>query len=117
MRKLDLANYTFHMPDARGVLQFITYDSHKSLEVILTSQVLGLNGPELMRAMELVEKVRKAGNEILLDDDDYELIIAHCKRFKGFTNNDHKFLKRIYDCPVVSDDKIAKFSDDGKEKK
>ena len=78
---------------------------------------LGLTGPELMRAMEVVEKVQKAKDEILLNDDDYELIVNTLKKFRGFTKNDHEFLKRIYDCPVVKDGKIVKFSDNGKEKK
>ena len=120
MRKLSLSNYVFNVPDQKGILQFVTYDFHKSLEGILPHPNLGLNGPELIKAMEVVEKVQKAKDEILLNDDDYELIINTLKKFRGFTKNDHEFLKRIYDCPVVKDGKIVDFSDngkDGKEKK
>jgi hypothetical protein len=104
------------MPDQKGILRFITYDFHKSLEGILPHPNLGLNGPELIRAMEVVEKVQKAKDEILLNDNDYELIVNTLKKFRGFTKNDHVFLKRIYDCPSVSG-KIVKFSDNGKERK
>ena len=117
MRKLNLTNYVFNLPDQKGILQFITYDFHKSLEGILPHPNLGLNGPELMRAMEVVEKVQKAKDKILLNDDDYKLIVNTLKKFRGFTKNDHKFLKRIYECPVVKDGKIVNFSDNGKEKK
>ena len=117
MRKLGLSNYVFNMPDQKGILQFMTYDFKKSLEGMLPHQNLGLNGPDLMRAMEVVGKVQKAKDEILLNDDDYELIINTLKKFRGFTKNDHEFLKRIYDCPTVPDEKIVKFSDNGKEKK
>lgn len=117
MRKLDLTNYVFNMPDQKGILQFITYDFHKNLEGILPHPNLGLNGPELIRAMEVVEKVQKAKEEILLDDNDYKLIVDTLKKFRGFTKNDHEFLKRIYDCPVVPDGKIVKFSDNGEERK
>ncbi len=116
MRRLDLKNYTFSMPDQKGILQFITYDFHKSLEGILPHPNLGLNGPELLRAMEVVEKVQEAKDAVLLEDDDYDLIINTLKKFRGFTKNDHKFLQRIFSCPVVPDDKIVKFSDNGKKK-
>ena len=115
MRKLGLSNYVFNMPDQKGILRFITYDFKKSLEGILPHQNLGLSGPELMKAMELVEKVQKAEKEILLGDDDYKLIINTLSKFRGFTKNDHEFLKRIYECTNVPDEK--KFSDNGKEKK
>ncbi|GAG84346.1 unnamed protein product, partial [marine sediment metagenome] len=115
-RKLDLTNYTFNVPDQKGILQFMTYDFHKSLEGMLAHPNLGLNGPELLRTMEVVEKVQKAKDEILLNDDDYKLILETCKKFRGFTKNDHVFLKRIFNCASVPDNKIVKFSDNGKER-
>jgi len=120
-RKLDLKNYIFSVPDQKGILQFITYDFHKSLEGVLSHPNLGLNGPELLRAMEVIEKVEKSKDAVLLTEDDYQLILDTMKKFRGFTKNDHQFLKRIFNCPNVSDEgKIIKFSDNGsngKEKK
>lgn len=75
MRRLDLKNYTFSVPDQKGILQFKTYDFQKTLEDILPHHGLGLSGPELMRAMGVVEKVKKAKGEVLLDENDYRLII------------------------------------------
>lgn len=117
MRRLDLKNYTFSAPDQKGILQFITYDFHKSLEGVLAHPSLGLNGPELLRAMEVTEKVGKSKDAVLLTEDDYQLILDTTKKFRGFTSNDHQFLKRIYNCPSVPDEKIVKFSDNGKGKK
>jgi len=114
MRKLDLQNYVFNLPDEKGILRFITYDFHKSLEGILPHPNLGLTGPELMKAMEVVEKVKKSKDEILLNEDDYKLIINTLNKFRGFTKNDHEFLKRIYNCPVVPDGKTVKFDNNGK---
>ena len=96
-------------------MQFITYDFHKSLEGLLPHPNLGLTGPELIKAMEVVEKVQKAKDEILLSEDDYKLIVKTLNKFRGFTKNDHEFLKRIYECPVTGD-KIVDVSDNGKEK-
>lgn len=117
MRKLDLKNYTFSVPDQKGILQFITYDFHKSLSGILSHPSLGLNGPELLKSMEVIEKVEKSKEAVLLTEDDYQLIIDTTKRFRGFSKNDAQFLKRIYNCPVVPDEKDMKFSNNGKEKK
>jgi len=116
-RRLDLKNYTFGMPDQKGVIQFTTYQFQKTLEDILPHHSLGLNGPELMRAMEVVEKVEKASGQVILTEDDYELILDTCKKFRGFQKYDAQFLKRVYNCPTVPDEgKIIKFSDNGKEK-
>ena len=118
MRRLDLKNYTFSVPDQKGILQFKTYNFQKTLEDILPHHGLGLNGPELMRAMEVVHKVEKVKGEVLLTEDDYRLIVDTCTKFRGFQKFDEQFLKRIYRCPVVpDDDKMLKFSDNGKEKK
>ena len=38
MRKLSLENYTFNMPDQKGILQFMTYDVHKSLEGMMAHE-------------------------------------------------------------------------------
>ena len=117
MRKLSLENYTFSVPDQKGILQFITYDFHKSLEGVLPHPNLGLNGLELLKAMEVVDKVKKAKDVVSLTEDDYQLILDTCKKFRGFTANDRDFLKRIFNCPAVPNEgKIIKFSDNGKEK-
>ena len=118
MRRLDLKNYTFGLPDQKGVIQLKTYRFQKTLEDILPHHGLGLNGPELMRAMELMRKVEKASGEILLTENDYQIVLDACKRFRGFQKFDEQFLKRIYRCPVIPDE-ILKFPDNGngKEKK
>lgn len=118
MRRLDLKNYTFSVPDQKGLMQFKTYNFQKTLEDILPHHGLGLNGPELMRAMEVVHKVEKAKGEVLLTEDDYRLIVDTCTKFRGFQKFDEQFLKRIYRCPVIPDE-VLKIPDNGngKEKK
>ena len=117
MRRLDLKDYTFSLPDQKGILQFKTYNFQKTLEDILPHHGLGLNGSELMRAMEVVHKVEKAEGEVLLTENDYLLIVDTCTKFRGFQKFDEQFLKRIYRCPVIPDEEEdLKFSDDGKEK-
>jgi len=115
MRRLDLKNYTFNIPDQKGILQFKNYNFQKTLEDILPHHGLGLNGPELLRAMEVVHKVEKAKGEVLLTENDYRLITETCGKFRGFQKYDEQFLKRIYRCPVIPDE-VLEFSNNGNGK-
>lgn len=111
MRRLDLKNYTF----TQGTIIGKTYAFKKTLEDILPNHGLGLNGPELLSAMEVVHKIEKAGNEIILTESDYRLIIENCRRFRGFQKFDEQFLKRIYNCPIIPDE-VLKIPDNGNGK-
>jgi len=110
MRRLDLKNYTFSLTDQKGVIRVKTYNFKETVKDVLTSHGLGLNGPELLNAMEVALKVSNAKNEVLLDDRDYRLITETCGKFRGFQKFDEQFLKRIYNCPIVPD---KEFSDNG----
>ena len=110
MRKLDLKNYTFSLTDQKGVIRVKTYNFKETVKDVLTSHGLGLNGPELLNAMEVAAKVNNAKNEVLLDDRDYRLITETCGKFRGFQKFDEQFLKRIYNCPIVPE---KEFSDNG----
>ena len=113
MRKLDLTNFTFSIRDPKGINQFITYQFKDALVNVITHQSVGLNGPELLEVDVIVQKIEKAGLEVILTDDDYKKIIELFKRFRGFSKNDIKFVKRVYNCPEISDDgkKVIKFSE------
>lgn len=115
MRKLDLKNYTISLPDRNGVLRLIPYQFKNTLTGLLLHPSLGLNGDSLLRANEVVEKIEGKNEsdnntgffEVLLTEEDYQLIVDTCKKFRGFSNNDVKLVKRIYNCPQV-DVKIKK---------
>lgn len=112
MRKLDLTNFTFSVKDQKGINQFITLKFKGALVNVLTHQSVGLNAPELLEVDVIVQKIEKAGLEIVLTDDDYRKIIELFKRFRGFSKGDIPFVKRIYNCPEIPDDgkKVIKFS-------
>lgn len=96
------------MPDRNGVLKFVPYKFKNTLTGLLLHPSLGLNGDALLRANEVVEKIEKNESddgtgfmEVLLDEEDYQIIVDTCKKFRGFSNNDVRFVKRIYNCPQV----------------
>ena len=116
--KLDLKNYTFSVPDQKVIMQLTTYLFKKTLEDILPHHSLGLTGPELLKAMDVANKITKASGEVILTEDDYQLILETCKKFRGFQKYDEQFLRRVYNCPTVPDEgKVIKFSDNGKKSK
>ena len=108
MRRLDLKNYSISVRDPQNVLRFVTFQFKESVAGILTHPSLGLNGPELLKADEVAEKIEKSELQVLLTEDEYLRIVDSCKRFRGFNRNDKQLLKRIYNCPVVPDQESKK---------
>ena len=100
IRKLNLEDYTLSIPDKAGIMQFVPYKFKDTLTTILTHPNLGLNGVELLEASELSEKIEKETTEVILSEDEYQLIINMFKRFRGFSRNDTKLVKRIWECPM-----------------
>lgn len=113
MRKLKLENYTFTAKDQQGIDRFVTFQFKNALINVLTHQSLGLNGLELLEIDPIVVKIENTNLEVILTEDDYKKIIEHFKRFRGFSNNDRPFVKRVYNCPEIPDNgkKVLKFSE------
>ena len=112
MRKLNLENYTFSARNQQGIQQFITFNFKDALVNVITHANLGLNGPEMLEIDPIVVKIEKANLEVMLTEDDYKKILDNFKKFRGFSNNDRPFLKRVYNCPKIPDDgkKVIAFS-------
>ena len=112
-RRLDLKNYTFTMNDQNGIARLTPYQFKDVLVRILTHPILGLNGLELLENNVVAEKVKQVvGMEIILTEDEYHKITDTLKRFRGFTDGDVQFVKRIFNCPEIPDDreKVIEFS-------
>ena len=113
MRKLNLENYTFSArnPQTRG-FELVTYQFKDALVNVITHVNLGLDSLEMLEIDPVVIKIEKANLEVILTEDDYKKILVNFKKFRGFSNNDRPFLKRVYNCPEIPDDgkKVLKFS-------
>lgn len=113
MKKLNLDNYTVTVKDPKGIDRFVPYDFRVILVNLITHPKLGLNGPDLLEVAPLVEKIEKAGVEVILKEEEYRKMIDVLKRFNGFNKNDIQFVQRIYNCPDNPDDgsNVVKLSD------
>jgi hypothetical protein len=112
MKRLDLKNYTITIKDQQGIARLTPYQFKDTLIGVLTHRSLGLNGLELLEISVVVDKIKNADVEVILTDDDHRKIIDILKRFRGFSDPDTQFVKRIFNCPEIPDDgsKIIKFS-------
>jgi len=113
MRKLNLENYTYSIRNQQGIYQVVTYQFKDALVNVITHASLGLNSLEMLEIDPVVVKIEKANLEVTLTEDDYKKILVNFKKFRGFSNNDRPFVKRVYDCPEIPDDgkKVIKFSE------
>ena len=112
MRKLSLENYTFSARNQQGIQQLVTFQFKDALVNVITHANLGLNSLEMLEIDPIVTKIEKANLEVVLTEDDYKKILDNFKKFRGFSNNDRPFLKRVYNCPESPDDgkKVIDFS-------
>ncbi len=112
MKKLDLTSYSITVKDQQGIARFIEYEVKEILVQVLTHRQFGFNGPDIMEKKPLIDKIREAGQEVILTNEEYQVILRTLKDFKGFIENDMKMLERIYNCPDNPDDgsNVSKFS-------
>ena len=113
MKKLNLEGYGVSVKDQKGMNRFVTYEVKDILANLLAHPKLGLNGPELLEVAPLIEKIEKAGEEVILTEGEYRQIIDVFKKFGGFNKNDIQLVKRVYSCENVSngEDNVVKLSD------
>ena len=108
MRKISLEDYTFKMkvPDRMNLGQEIEaelpYHFRDQLIGLLFIRELGLNGIELVKANMLAEKILTCeGQELLLEDAEWQRLKTASDVFKGFGKSDVEFVVRINEAEVV----------------
>ena len=113
MKKVNLDSYKVAIKDQQGLPMFLDYEVRNTIINILTHPQFGLNGPDIMEVAPLVKKIDKAGEVVILTNEEYQEIVATLKRFKGFIKNDIQMLERIYSCPDNPNDgsNVVKLSD------
>lgn len=94
MRKLDLR-------PIRGV-NGEDYPLHEVLKMLITHPNRQLNGPELLKAQEVAEKIAQAeGDHILLEEAEWEHLRDGVEKVRGFGTNDVELVRRILRAPQV----------------
>lgn len=104
MKKIIVSTYKVKLSDGKEV----EYDAKASLIEVLFDKRQQINSVELIKRDILAEKILSCGEEILLENEDYDKIKKSLDSIVGLTRQDVEFVKMINnveDVQVVEDKK------------
>lgn len=97
MRKIDLTPYTVDVP---GADQPVTVNVKDNVVGLLYGDGR-LTGLELLKRHTLAEKVNAAGDEVLLEEADYDVIQKQVTSSGVFSRAFVEFVRRVLEAPSV----------------
>lgn len=100
MRKLDLTPYEVRMSDGQE-LRTIPYEVRASCAAVLFHPELRLSARDLLKSAVLAEKIERAGDAVLLEEEEYERLKAAVEAIHTYARNDVEFVNRVLDAPAV----------------
>lgn len=92
MRKISLIPYKFEGQE---------YNVKESMAGILFSAHLRLSARAMIENARIARKAETSGDEILLEEADYQKIRNAVETFEGYSRQDLEFIQRILDAPEV----------------
>lgn len=104
MKKINLTpfNVTIRIPD--GTTKELPYGLRESMVEILFQPILKLNNYNLIKQEDLARKIIAAGNELILDDEEYARLKVALEKIEGWGKNDVEMVKRIMNAESVSEE-------------
>ena len=112
MRKISLTDYTFEtkVPDmmkpGSSIDAEFPYHVRDQMASLLFVRDLGLNGAELVKANMLAQKIiANEGDELLLEEAEWQRLKVAVDAFKGFGQSDVEFVNRILEAEEVEVEK------------
>lgn len=101
MRKITLEPYQIKVRTTDGEKE-ITYGIRESFVEILFNPGLKLGGAALLKQNELAEKIMKADDTILLEEEEYQRVKIAIETVEGLGKNDVEFVRRILEAQEIS---------------
>lgn len=101
MKKINMVPFLVKVPQQDGSIKEIPYGIKDSLSSLLFQPALKLMAVSLLLQNKLVERVLAAGDELLLEDEEYNRVKAAIDIFEGFGRNDVEFVSRILNADSV----------------
>ncbi len=93
---MDMRPYTVKVKRSSGEIEEVPYLIKDSLVEILFNRELNLNGSKVIKQNILAEKILAAeGDELELEDEEYERIEHALSVVNGLGRNDVEFAQRI----------------------
>ena len=100
MRKIDMSAFTVSVRDG-DVKNDISYGLKESMVALLFQPALKLNSVNLLHQDELAKKVMNAGDELLLEEEEYMRLKTALESIQGLGQNDVTLVNRIINAPEV----------------
>ena len=101
MKKINLKNYTVSITRPTGIKEDVPYQVKDSIIELLYAPTLKLNGVQLLKQQQLVNKIHAAENDILLETEEYENLTKAINIIEGFGKNDVELVNRILNAEEV----------------
>lgn len=101
MRQILLTTYPVTVKQKDGREMTIPYHVRESMIAILFQPTLKLQAPQLLRQEALADKIKKAGDSILVEEEEYERLLTAINSIEGLTQVEIEFVHRIVDAKKV----------------
>ena len=95
MKKIIITNYIVNVKNQKGEEIKLPYDVKGSIKNVLFNPALQLNSSGLFESMEVWNKIKDKNIEVILEDANYNYLKKCLDTFKGYSENDYEFVKRI----------------------
>lgn len=96
MRSIDLSDYTVMVEDPEKGPRPVSYKVRESIVNMLFNPALKLSGMELLATDTLARSIMANKDDALLvEEADYGKIRQAIEAYRGFTQNDVEFVRRV----------------------
>lgn len=96
MKKIDLTPYKV-TATVKGEEREIDYDMKASIINCLFAPVQQLKAHDLLKQEVIAKKIFDAGDAVILEESDYNIIKSSVELIAGLSRNDVEFVTRIID--------------------
>jgi len=116
MRQIDLSNYSVRVRDEKGEWFDLPYEVKDSIIEMLFARDLQLKARELLDRDDLARKIRDcADGQIILEEEEYNKILAAANTVKGLGRPDVELIRRILEAKRIQvEEKQVKGGKDAK---
>lgn len=101
MKKINMSLLNVKLVGQDGVEVEVRYALKESMVEMLFHPLLKLNSFNLLRNEELAKKIINSGNELLIEDEEYERMKSALETIEGLRKNDLGMVHRILDAETV----------------
>lgn len=101
MKKINMKGFKVTVTNKDGIKREIDYGLKESLVEILFHPTLKLNSIKLLKQNDLAKKISDAGDELLLEEEEYSRMKEALEKIEGLGKNDVELVQRVVNAETV----------------